>query len=90
MFHLPNGQLDSTEDGLRIFNLFEFKRAIVFRISAWGGTMGGHNNSIILKKVSPDKGEEESAVQLEFSIVMTALIIILITGGYFIYNGFVG
>ena len=52
--------------------------------------MGGHNNSIILKKVSPDKGEEESAVQLEFSIVMTALIIILITGGYFIYNGFVG
>ena len=52
--------------------------------------MGGHNNSTILKKVSPDNGEEESAVQLEFSIVMTALIVILITGGYFIYIGFVG
>ncbi len=41
----------------------------------------------IRKEFSSSK-EEESAAQLEFSIVMTALVIILITLGYFIYISF--
>ena len=53
---------------------------------AKGVAMGHQNPSTITEKVRADQGEEESLMQLEFSIVITALVALFITLGYFIYN----
>ena len=51
--------------------------------------MGRQSGSTIPKELSSGK-EEEPVIQLELSIVMTALAAILITLGYFIYISLVG
>jgi hypothetical protein len=49
--------------------------------------MGHPNPSTITEEVRADQREEESHTQLEFSIVITALVALLITLGYLYYLG---
>ncbi len=50
-----------------------------------GVAMGYPNPSTITEEVRADQQEEESHTQLEFSIVITALVTLLLTLGYFFY-----
>jgi hypothetical protein len=50
-----------------------------------GIAMGHPNSSINVKEVKADQREEEALTQLEFSIVITALVTILSTLAYCFY-----
>jgi len=49
-------------------------------------TMSHQKPSIVTEELKTDQGEEESLVQWEFSIVITALVTLFITLGYFMFN----
>jgi hypothetical protein len=50
-----------------------------------GVAMGHPNSSTITEEVGAEHREEEAVTQLEFSIVITALVTILLTLAYFFY-----